>query len=84
MVDPEKASYGHQNPIYAVQQLAMTTMRAELGKITLDKTFQERTSLNQHIVEAINAASMNWGIECLRYEIRTPLACSPPWWEGLE
>lgn len=56
--------------MYAVTQLAQTTMRSELGKITLDKTFEERESLNAKIVEAINQASQSWGVQCLRYEIR--------------
>ncbi|KAL0750109.1 hypothetical protein Bca101_032112 [Brassica carinata] len=51
-------------------QLAQTTMRSELGKITLDKTFEERDTLNEKIVEAINVAAKDWGLECLRYEIR--------------
>lgn len=51
-------------------QLAQTTMRSELGKLTLDKTFEERESLNHSIVNAINEASLEWGIECKRYEIR--------------
>lgn len=50
MVDPVKASYGVENPIFAVIQLAQTTMRSELGKITLDKTFSERDTLNENIV----------------------------------
>jgi len=70
IVDPVKASYGVENPIYAVVQLAQTTMRSELGKITLDKTFEERDTLNHKIVKAINEASSEWGLECLRYEIR--------------
>lgn len=69
-VDPVLASYGVQNAIMAVTQLAQTTMRSELGKITLDKTFEERDSLNRHIVMAINEASAAWGLQCLRYEIR--------------
>lgn len=70
IVDPYNASYGVADPIYAVTQLAQTTMRSELGKITLDKTFEERESLNQSIVESINQASAAWGISCMRYEIR--------------
>lgn len=70
VVDPYKASYGVEDPIYATQQLAQTTMRSELGKITLDKTFEERETLNDNIVKAINKAGLAWGIECLRYEIR--------------
>ncbi|CAH8279598.1 unnamed protein product [Arabidopsis lyrata] len=70
IVDPKLASYGVENPIYAVMQLAQTTMRSELGKITLDKTFEERDTLNEKIVEAINVAAKDWGLQCLRYEIR--------------
>lgn len=55
--------------------MAQTTMRSELGKITLDKTFEERDSLNQNIVKSINEASEAWGLTCLRYEIRD---ISPP------
>ncbi|KAG5036023.1 hypothetical protein JHK87_010933 [Glycine soja] len=75
IVDPKLASYGVENPIYAVIQLAQTTMRSELGKITLDKTFEERDTLNEKIVESINMAAKSWGLECLRYEIRD---ISPP------
>ncbi|XP_022722617.1 stomatin-like protein 2, mitochondrial [Durio zibethinus] len=75
IVDPKLASYGVENPIYAVIQLAQTTMRSELGKITLDKTFEERDTLNEKIVEAINVAAKDWGLQCLRYEIRD---ISPP------
>ena len=70
IVDPFAASYGVENPIYAVVQLAQTTMRSELGKITLDKTFEERDNLNINIVTSINKAATSWGLECLRYEIR--------------
>lgn len=70
IVDAYKASYGVENPIYATMQLAQTTMRSELGKITLDKTFEERESLNENIVNTINKAGKDWGIECKRYEIR--------------
>ncbi|KAH7441972.1 hypothetical protein KP509_03G064400 [Ceratopteris richardii] len=75
IVDAFKASYGVENPIYAVIQLAQTTMRSELGKITLDKTFEERDTLNEKIVEAINTAATSWGLQCLRYEIKD---ISPP------
>lgn len=75
IVDPFKASYGVERPLYAVVQLAQTTMRSELGKITLDNTFEERDVLNTNIVRAINEAGHAWGIECLRYEIRD---ISPP------
>mmetsp|Transcript_1868 Transcript_1868/g.2807 ORF Transcript_1868/g.2807 Transcript_1868/m.2807 type:complete len:393 (-) Transcript_1868:63-1241(-) len=70
VVSPYDASYGVEDAIYAVMQLAQTTMRSELGKITLDKTFEERENLNKNIVIAINEAARAWGIECLRYEIR--------------
>jgi regulator of protease activity HflC (stomatin/prohibitin superfamily) len=70
VVDPFKASYGVENPIYAVSQLAQTTMRSEIGKISLDKTFEERDHLNSRIVATINDAATAWGLECLRYEIR--------------
>ncbi|ACO63478.1 band 7 stomatin family protein [Micromonas commoda] len=70
VVDPVKASYGVENPIYAVSQLAQTTMRSEIGKISLDKTFEERDHLNHRIVNTINEAATDWGLECLRYEIR--------------
>ncbi|PSS04516.1 Stomatin-like protein [Actinidia chinensis var. chinensis] len=75
IVDPRLASYGVENPLYAVIQLAQTTMRSELGKITLDKTFEERDTLNEKIVMAINEAAKDWGLKCLRYEIRD---ISPP------
>ncbi|XP_059304427.1 uncharacterized protein LOC132056308 [Lycium ferocissimum] len=75
IVDPKLASYGVENPLYAVIQLAQTTMRSELGKITLDKTFEERDTLNEKIVMAINDAATDWGLKCLRYEIRD---ISPP------
>lgn len=75
IVDAFKASYGVENPLYAVIQLAQTTMRSELGKITLDKTFEERDTLNEKIVEAINTAATSWGLQCLRYEIKD---ISPP------
>ncbi|KAM7365535.1 hypothetical protein PAMP_016454 [Pampus punctatissimus] len=64
------SSYGVEDPEYAVTQLAQTTMRSELGKLTLDKVFRERESLNSNIVHSINQASDEWGIRCLRYEIK--------------
>jgi regulator of protease activity HflC (stomatin/prohibitin superfamily) len=64
------ASYGVEDPEFAITQLAQTTMRSELGKMSLDKVFRERESLNISIVESINKASAAWGISCLRYEIR--------------
>ena len=70
IIDPVAASYGVSDPLYAVSQLAQTTMRAEIGKLTLDKTFEERETLNANIVAAINHAAVNWGIQCMRYEIK--------------
>ncbi|MCY7294889.1 stomatin-like protein [Alteromonas sp. a30] len=70
VLDPYKATYGVDDYIFAVTQLAQTTMRSELGKMELDKTFEERDLLNTNIVAAINAASDPWGIQVLRYEIK--------------
>eukprot|EP00075_Anas_platyrhynchos_P014916 XP_027304169.1 stomatin-like protein 2, mitochondrial isoform X1 [Anas platyrhynchos] len=70
VMDPYKASYGVEDPEYAVTQLAQTTMRSELGKLSLDRLFRERESLNANIVDAINQASDCWGIWCLRYKIK--------------
>jgi len=70
VLDAYKASYGVDNYVYAVTQLAQTTMRSEIGKISLDKTFEERESLNTNIVNSINEASEPWGVQVLRYEIK--------------
>ncbi|MGX6959948.1 MAG: SPFH domain-containing protein [Rickettsia endosymbiont of Pentastiridius leporinus] len=70
IIDPTAASYGVNNPYYAITQLAQTTMRSEIGKLPLDRTFEERETLNVAIVSAINQASINWGIQCMRYEIK--------------
>ncbi|KAJ8929647.1 hypothetical protein NQ314_017644 [Rhamnusium bicolor] len=70
IVDPYLASYGVEDPEFAITQLAQTTMRSELGKISLDKVFRERENLNVSIVDSINKASEAWGMTCLRYEIR--------------
>ena len=70
IIDPQQASYGVNNPIYAVSQLAQTTMRSEIGKLSLDQCFEEREQLNSNIVAAINQASQTWGIQCMRYEIK--------------
>lgn len=70
ITDPIAASYGVKNPLQALTQLVQTTMRSEIGKIPLDKTFEERGSLNAKIVEAINEAALTWGVRCLRYEIK--------------
>ena len=70
VVDPYKATYGVDDYLFAVTQLAQTTMRSELGKMELDKTFEERDLLNTSIVSAINDAAGPWGIQVLRYEIK--------------
>ncbi len=70
ITDPKQASYGVGDARYAISQMAQTTMRSELGKMTLDKTFLERDNLNVSIVQSINEASVVWGIQCLRYEIK--------------
>ncbi len=70
LLDAYKASYGVDDYVYAVTQLAQTTMRSEIGKIDLDKTFEERESLNINIVNAINFASEPWGVQVMRYEIK--------------
>lgn len=70
VLDPYKATYGVDDYVFAVTQLAQTTMRSELGKMELDKTFEERDMLNTNIVAAINEAAGPWGIQVLRYEIK--------------
>lgn len=70
IIDPVQASYGVSDPIYAVSQLAQTTMRSEIGKLSLDQCFEERETLNANIVTAINQAAQAWGIQCMRYEIK--------------
>ena len=70
VIDPSAASYGVSNPYYAIIQLAQTTMRSEIGKLSLDKTFEERENLNTAIVTIIDEASRSWGMKCLRYEIK--------------
>lgn len=70
VVDPYKASYGVDDAVYAMTQLAQTTMRSELGRISLDQTFKEREQLNVSIVKAIQDAASTWGIQVIRYEIR--------------
>ncbi len=70
IIDPKLASYGVADPYIALIQLAQTTMRSEIGKLVLDKTFEERETLNIGIVNALNEASSTWGIQCMRYEIK--------------
>lgn len=75
--DPYKASYGVEDADYAVSQLAQTTMRSEIGQLTLDHVLKERATLNTNITQAINEAAAAWGIRCLRYEIRDIHAPKP-------
>lgn len=70
VVNPTDASYGVSDPYLAVSQLAQTTMRAEIGKMTLERTFEERELMNANIVLAINDAAVKWGVQCMRYEIK--------------
>ncbi|KAL8684595.1 MAG: hypothetical protein Q9224_006248 [Gallowayella concinna] len=70
VLDAYKASYGVEDAAYAISQLAQTTMRSEIGRLSLDHVLRERAALNTNITEAINEAANNWGVVCLRYEIR--------------
>jgi len=70
VLEAHKASYGVEDYLFAVTQLAQTTMRSEIGKIDLDKTFEERDTLNTAIVSSINQAAEPWGVQVLRYEIK--------------
>src|SRR5438045_4559174 len=70
LLDPERASYGISDYNYAIQQLAQTNLRSEIGKIELDKTFEERTNINSAVVSEVDKASEAWGVKVLRYEIK--------------
>ena len=70
VMDPAKASYGIGNYLFATTQLAQTTMRSEMGKLELDRSFEERTHINSAIVEAVDKASGPWGVKVTRYEIK--------------
>jgi regulator of protease activity HflC (stomatin/prohibitin superfamily) len=70
ITDPYKASYEVSQPIRALSLLAQTSMRGEIGRIDLDRTFLERENLNAQIKASLNEASVKWGIECMRYEIK--------------
>lgn len=70
VVDPEKASYGVESYKDAVTNLAQTTMRSEIGKRSLDSLFEERETLNEKIVSAIEKESQEWGVHSIRYEIK--------------
>lgn len=70
VTDAMRASYGASNYIVAITQLAQTTLRSVIGKMELDKTFEERDMINAKVVEAIDEAAHNWGVKVLRYEIK--------------
>ncbi|TKJ38724.1 MAG: paraslipin [Planctomycetes bacterium B3_Pla] len=73
VVDPKKASYGINNYQFAAAQLAQTTMRSVMGKLELDKTFEERETINSAIVDAVDKASDPWGVKVTRYEVKNIL-----------
>lgn len=70
VTDPKRASYGTSNYVIAITQLAQTTLRSVIGRMELDKTFEERDAINNNVVSAIDEAAMNWGVKVLRYEIK--------------
>ncbi len=70
VIDPKKASYGINDFHFAVSQLAQTTMRSEIGKLDLDRTFEERMTINRAVVQSIDEAAISWGVKVLRYEIK--------------
>ena len=70
VTDPMRASYGSSNYIVAISQLAQTSLRSVIGKLELDKTFEEREIINAQVVQAIDEAALNWGVKVLRYEIK--------------
>lgn len=70
VTDPMRASYGSSNYVVAITQLAQTTLRSVIGKLELDKTFEERDIINGQVVAAIDEAALNWGVKVLRYEIK--------------
>ena len=70
VTDPMRASYGSSNYIVAITQLAQTSLRSVIGKLELDKTFEERAIINAQVVQAIDEAALNWGVKVLRYEIK--------------
>jgi regulator of protease activity HflC (stomatin/prohibitin superfamily) len=70
VLDPARASYGIGNYMFAISQLAQTTLRSEIGKIDLDRTFEERSTINSNVVAELDKASDPWGVKVLRYEIK--------------
>jgi regulator of protease activity HflC (stomatin/prohibitin superfamily) len=70
VTDPMRASYGSSNYVLAITQLAQTLLRSVIGKMELDRTFEERDTINAHVVTALDEAAQNWGVKVLRYEIK--------------
>jgi regulator of protease activity HflC (stomatin/prohibitin superfamily) len=70
VLNAERASYGISDYLFAISQLAQTTLRSEIGKIDLDRTFEERTNINMSVVAELDKASEPWGVKVLRYEIK--------------
>ena len=70
VMNAERASYGIGDYVFAISQLAQTTLRSEIGKIELDKTFEERAVINLNVVKELDLASEPWGVKVLRYEIK--------------
>jgi regulator of protease activity HflC (stomatin/prohibitin superfamily) len=70
ITDPMRASYGSSNYVFAITQLAQTLLRSVIGKMELDKTFEERDAINASVVNALDDAAVNWGVKVLRYEIK--------------
>jgi len=70
VLNPERASYGVADYLFAISQLAQTTLRSEVGRIELDRTFEERSHINTQVVNELDKASEPWGIKVLRYEIK--------------
>ncbi len=70
VVDAKLATYGTNNYMAAIIQLAQTTLRSVIGKMELDKTLEEREEINRHVVAAVDQASLNWGVKVLRYELK--------------
>lgn len=70
VTDPMRASYGSSNYLMAISQLAQTTLRSVIGRMEMDKTFEERDMINAQVVSAIDEAALNWGVKVLRYEIK--------------
>ena len=70
VTDPMRASYGSSNFIFAITQLAQTSLRSVIGRLELDKTFEERDIINAHVVSVLDEAATNWGVKVLRYEIK--------------